>query len=115
MRSKTILFGLVVLALAGGTAWATEAGAEAAEPPTPFQQVTLEAFLDSLAPVADATVCESEGIASLDLLGQEAAAAGGSCPYGAPRCFRDKHCDAYCGGKGFGVCDDQTHCCLCAG
>lgn len=34
------------------------------------------------------------------------------------RCFKDSHCDAFCGGKGFGVCVQVNSCCnqcFCAG
>lgn len=36
------------------------------------------------------------------------------CPYGAPRCFEDDHCDAYCGDPRFGACL-SNNCCGCYG
>lgn len=36
------------------------------------------------------------------------------CPYGAPRCFNDDNCDAYCGDPRFGYCFSNG-CCGCSG
>lgn len=36
------------------------------------------------------------------------------CPFGAPRCFEDDHCDAYCGDPRFGFCFSNG-CCGCTG
>lgn len=36
------------------------------------------------------------------------------CPYNAPHCFNDDHCDAYCGDPRFGYCFSNG-CCGCSG
>lgn len=36
------------------------------------------------------------------------------CPYGAPHCFKDDHCDSYCGDPRFGYCFSNG-CCGCSG
>lgn len=114
MKPKAILLGVLALALAGGAGLAEKPVTGDVEALTPQQDLAVESFLQSLEPAVDTALCTSTDIQLIDF-GRETMQLSWHCPFGAPRCFQDEHCDSYCGGEGFGVCDQQTRCCLCAG
>lgn len=81
----------------------------------PSAQTAVATVLPALTPAGETPVPVEPSCSSLD----PAAALGlaideaSSCPFGAPRCFKDDNCDSYCGDPRFGVC--LNHCCACSG
>lgn len=105
MKHAILTVAAVLLALTALPALAADADLAGPDSVTP----TLEELMTPAA-AADTDV---EGACDTPLLDADAVAA---CPHGAPTCSRDRDCDAYCGGVGFGVCQGHwTGCCICAG
>jgi len=71
---------------------------------------TVELLANDTTPTIDAEQCAATDAGQ----GLFDTSAAGHCPFGAPRCFKDDHCDSYCGDPRFGVCF-SNNCCGCSG
>lgn len=114
MRKTVILFSL--LALFALPALADQPVSAEATPEAVLDQTVetaeLPLFLDAANAATPALAGDcAAGAAEVSIF---EGAASWHCPFGAPRCFKDDHCDAYCGDPRFGYCFSNG-CCGCSG
>lgn len=102
---KMVLFAVLALAFTP-FAFADEA------PAVETTDVTIEASAEA-APVITDISGELVLFADEDANFAAQVAAQWGCPFGAPSCYYDDQCDAYCGDPRFGVC--SAFCCVCSG
>ena len=112
MRRSYALLAVILLAAAIGVAYPVlsinrhgDTVADAPAPAPGAESLKPDAFVED-------PVCSTESAATLT------AESCGRCPPEWPACYRNRDCDAVCGGKGTGVCEwinSCFKCCTCAG